>query len=572
MSATLGEGGDLERMTGLKKIERIECPEKWKKRTVGRRLFLFPDLYHEDDKYKLCVNLIKEANRALIITSSNPEVVEWKDKHLKKLKKKYEYISALEFEKDSQIFTDEEKAILFLANRYDGVDLVNDECRLLILANLSKGLNLQDKFLLEKVLANTNFLDRLRTKMTQMIGRCTRSETDYSLVVVMGTELTDFFNDHKYRNLLHPEIQAEVKFGIEQSAVEGVDEYLENFKIFLEQGDDWKDADDDIASLRQESVQKKIDGSDVLASVAKKEVQLQYDLWNKNYTEALDLAKSILGLLEKSDLDGYTGFWRYYTGYIYYLLKIQKNENIGRDVSEYFSEASKKITSVNWLGRLANQYSQNKIVLEDNSQIQRQVSNIVSMFASLGITHNAKFDIEINKILDYTANGKAEKFEQAQCALGELLGFKAGKEETDASPDPWWILSNKFVVVFEDHSDARKTGALGANKARQAISHGNWLREKLNLSEDVEIIHVLVTPKVKIADGAIPQLKNNACIWNLDEYKKWVTATIATIREVRTDFRLDDLTSRMKLMKVLEANNLDCNGMVDFLKTKLFKG
>jgi hypothetical protein len=42
MSATLGEGGELERITGRKAISRLHAPTTWDKQTVGRRLFFFP--------------------------------------------------------------------------------------------------------------------------------------------------------------------------------------------------------------------------------------------------------------------------------------------------------------------------------------------------------------------------------------------------------------------------------------------------------------------------------------------------------------------------------------------------
>src|SRR5690606_14175585 len=42
MSATLGMGGDLERVTGRRAIKRLSVPAGWEKQGVGRRLFFFP--------------------------------------------------------------------------------------------------------------------------------------------------------------------------------------------------------------------------------------------------------------------------------------------------------------------------------------------------------------------------------------------------------------------------------------------------------------------------------------------------------------------------------------------------
>ena len=43
MSATLGEGGELERITGVRRITRLPVPEGWDREGTGRRYILFPE-------------------------------------------------------------------------------------------------------------------------------------------------------------------------------------------------------------------------------------------------------------------------------------------------------------------------------------------------------------------------------------------------------------------------------------------------------------------------------------------------------------------------------------------------
>ena len=43
MSATLGEGGELERISGVRRIERLPVPEGWDREGTGRRFIFFPD-------------------------------------------------------------------------------------------------------------------------------------------------------------------------------------------------------------------------------------------------------------------------------------------------------------------------------------------------------------------------------------------------------------------------------------------------------------------------------------------------------------------------------------------------
>jgi hypothetical protein len=68
MSATLGLGGELERITGRDKIQRIKAPEGWEQHGVGRRLFFFPgSALKEEESNMLVRKLVEESPRALIL-------------------------------------------------------------------------------------------------------------------------------------------------------------------------------------------------------------------------------------------------------------------------------------------------------------------------------------------------------------------------------------------------------------------------------------------------------------------------------------------------------------------------
>ena len=63
------------------------------------------------------------------------------------------------------------------------------------------------------------------------------------------------------RNLLHPEMQAEVEFGIQQSKDTTEEEYPEYFRMLLEHQDDWNDAEADILSLRKQVQQIQVEAN-----------------------------------------------------------------------------------------------------------------------------------------------------------------------------------------------------------------------------------------------------------------------------------------------------------------------
>jgi Superfamily II helicase len=68
MSATLGSGGELERITGINQIKRIQTPATYLKHGIGRRLFLFPDAVSDESEYESwLVKQIASSTRTLAL-------------------------------------------------------------------------------------------------------------------------------------------------------------------------------------------------------------------------------------------------------------------------------------------------------------------------------------------------------------------------------------------------------------------------------------------------------------------------------------------------------------------------
>ena len=146
-----------------------------------------------------------------------------------------------DIEESKNPFTSTPEAVAVIASRYDGIDFPGDECRLLFIEGLPKATNLQENFLMARMGANVLFNERIQTRVLQAIGRCTRSLEDYSAVVVSGDELPDYLADIRRRKFLHPELQAEITFGVEQSKGISMKDFIENFETFLENGEDWEE-------------------------------------------------------------------------------------------------------------------------------------------------------------------------------------------------------------------------------------------------------------------------------------------------------------------------------------------
>lgn len=230
MSATLGEGGDLERLLGRKEIHRLSVPEGWDSQGVGRRFFIFPSLsLDQEEIIQLRRFLMQTASRSLVLVPSElmrNEIAQDVENNLA-----LTVFSASDIEESKDAFVDSGNSVAIVANRYDGIDFPGDECRLLFIEGLPRAVNAQERFLMSRMGANVLFNGRVQTRIIQAIGRCTRSLEDYSAVVVTGDELPDYLADPRRRDYFHPELQAELWFGVEQSKEKTLNDFEENFNF-----------------------------------------------------------------------------------------------------------------------------------------------------------------------------------------------------------------------------------------------------------------------------------------------------------------------------------------------------
>jgi hypothetical protein len=124
----------------------------------------------------------------------------------------------------------------------------------------------------ERVRAGAAIAERIRTRVVQGAGRCTRGPNDWAVVVIFGADLTTYLLRPETQRALEPELQAEIQFGIENSRGTRPD-VLGNVRVFLAQGDDWRgSAEPLLAEYRHGAMRMLPAGTDALAAAVEHEV------------------------------------------------------------------------------------------------------------------------------------------------------------------------------------------------------------------------------------------------------------------------------------------------------------
>ena len=147
------------------------------------------------------------------------------------------------------------------------------------------------------------YSERIRTRIVQAVGRCTRNTRDYSVVCILGSSIIkDLIEPNKLERYT-PELRAEIEFGIENSSeYKTIEEIKTQVKSFLENDEDWQEAEECIVEKRNDfSIQENKDKNalEKLDKISQLEVQFQYAIWKKDYKEAFKKVSDIIAIPSK---------------------------------------------------------------------------------------------------------------------------------------------------------------------------------------------------------------------------------------------------------------------------------
>jgi len=529
MSATLGEGGDLERIFGRNRIERIPAPEGWDKQGIGRRFFVFPmRMWDEATSLDLAISWITKFDRALVLTPSNRDADKVKEAiRLLPATQIHTLFDAAQLEASKKSFTQANSAIAVLANRYDGIDLIGDECRYLIIYGLPESTNLQERFIISRLGASVLFQVRIRTRITQAVGRCTRSSTDYALVVIIGDKVHQYFHMPEKRETLHPELQAEVNFGVDQSKVDNPFELADNIDIFVAHGAEWKSADNHILETRDELIQLPIPSASQLGNSVVHEVKFQDALWSGDYDGALSSAKDVLASLAGGpDLKGYSALWNYLAGSAAY----QANQT--QIAQEHFSAAFLCASTLPWLKQIQKLISTKAVEEPIDIVYGERIERIEGVLEKFGKSGSLKIDKYFQSIRDGLSSLESKPFEEAQVKLGHLLGFESGNTERSGDPDPWWIFGRQGIV-FEDYTATGDNPVVSKKKTLEAKAHPDTLAAE---HPGVNFSVVFCSTSDKLHFAAKPHTGDIFYI-SAEDFKKFSEECMTTMRALWDSFR-----------------------------------
>lgn len=491
LSATLGSGGELERSFGRSKISRIPQPADWDTEGSGRRYVLAPGAGRDGtEANQLISEIVSKVGRVLLLAPS--------ERHLNRvssilLPKDFTELRRSDIEHNLDAFTTAERAALLLANRYDGIDLPHDACRLIVLSGLPSGTHLQERFLFDELGAPQVLSERIRTRITQGAGRATRGRRDTAVVILHGDGLINFLSQGEIVQVLRSELQAEFDLALTNADLPA-EEMLESIQSFLAQDDDWKPTEAWLRSTAQERPRQPAPGATQLANAAEHEIAAWDQAWRGDYNSAVAAAQRAAAALNNPATASYRAWWCALAA-SWSILDRGEEDGQSRELVRQSGFAAAKLR---WRPPLP---SAPPAISPEEALVLRAKAAVAWLRRRV---RGPRLERDLVGLENDLAESDATRFELGLELLGEILGFdseRPAKQKT--APDGAWRDGGSAWLVFEAKTEEQPDGTLSAEEIRQANSHVNWIQSHFAWSDPERAVTVIVTEKPKLHEDAV---------------------------------------------------------------------
>jgi replicative superfamily II helicase len=214
MSATVTNDAFLVKGLGLS-AQTITHPlvdptEKWS----GEKMILVPSLIHSSlDRAKIVEAFAKPVqgrkSGMVVLTPSFARCKDW-EAYGATVASKTDIDERVE-----QLVKGNCDRTLVLANRYDGIDLPDNACRVLILDSAPFSERFVDRYT-ENSRPNSEIIATRRARIIEQgLGRSVRGEKDYCVIILIGPDLIKDIRTHRSRTYFSPQTRMQIEISLE---------------------------------------------------------------------------------------------------------------------------------------------------------------------------------------------------------------------------------------------------------------------------------------------------------------------------------------------------------------------
>ena len=455
----------------------VTTRQKWS----GEKMIIVPSLIHDNLDRDLIVTKFSQASfKRIGGVALVPST-----------RKAHQYKAAGAVIADSQNIVEEIDKIknknfeklLVINNRYDGIDLPDEACRILIIDSIPYFNSLSDRY--EEVCRPSSEImnKRIAQKIEQGLGRGVRGEKDYCVIIIIGSDLVKFIRSIDSRKYFSAQTKKQIDIGLSIAEMTKEDEAEENqnhFNIVLSLVKQSVDRDESWKQYYVDEMDSIIDYT-TKSSLYEKlaiEREIEKDFLLNDYESACEKLQEYIDKYCSDELE--KGWYLQQLARFYY--------KTNRIMSNDMQKAAFK--NNNQLLKPKSGIAYKKVSYINQNRLAK-VRDFLVQFQNYG-----ELQLATNEILDNLSFGiNSNKFESSLQKVGEMLGFISQRPDKDIrkGPDNLWCGVENHYFIFEcknEVSDNREE--INKHEAGQMNSHCAWFKSEYG--DNVSVSRFLIIP------------------------------------------------------------------------------
>lgn len=535
MSATTQDDGFFIKGLGFS-IDSVTSPLvneelKWS----GEKMLLMPSLVDDGlDRETILKALAKPLEKKFGIISLTPDF---------KSKKFYTKIGAKVatstsiFEDVKSLKSGDLKKCVVFANRYDGIDLPDNTCRVLIIDSKPYFDSLLNRYE-EECRTNSDIINiQIAQKIEQGLGRSVRGQKDYSAIVLLGGDLVKFMKSPSTNKYFSNQTKQQISIGLKvcQYAKDDISEEDPPLKI--------------VTGLLSQSINRDEGWKNFYTSEMDK---LGEHSSSNNIYEKLELERKAEELYFSNQLEeSCTVMQRLIDEYPeerYWYLQLLAKYTYG--ISKVDSN-SLQISAFKKNRNLLKpkdgiEYSKIAFVNEKRTKRIREWIKKFDSYSELKISLDGTLD-------NFSFGMDSEKFEQALDECGKALGFVCQRpdKEIKKGPDNLWCGKNNQFILLECKNEVElKRKSINKKEAGQMNTHTGWFQETYG---DASCKRILIIPTYKVSYYA--NFTHDVEIMTYKLLNKFKSNIVSFFKEFKK-FEIHEISDE-KIQELINYYNLD---------------
>jgi len=443
-----------------------------------------------------------------------------------------------------------EKTVV-LANRYDGIDLPDTTCRVLIFDGKPYSESLVDMHQESCRPDSDATLMRAVRAVEQGLGRSVRGEKDYSVAVITGTDITKLVRDKNSRKYLSPQMATQIEIGLDladmaQQEIEDGEHPVVAFSDLvgqcLRRDEDWKA----YYVEQMENVKPAVANERILRIYADELTAENACNSGDNHT-AID---TIQKLLDSGNVDDNDKSW--------YLQEIARYQYL-TDRPE-----SQKLQSVAHRGnrlllKPPTGVTVSKLTLVSQGRVER-ITDWIGEFEDY-----SQLEITLSDILGSLVFGaKADRFERALDDLSSALGFAGERpdKEWKEGPDNLWALDDTHYIVWECKNEVGVDRAeINKREAEQMNRSSAWFEKHY---PGLKVRRIMIHPARNVESAA--SFTHDVDVMSERQLVRFVRAVRGFFKSFES-VSFNDL-SKKQVQKLLNSYKLDVDDIANVYSIK----